>query len=430
MVCLDLLPRTIESEAFVIGFGGSQFMMRCFLALLLFCFVSLHSFGQNHWVSTWASAQMRSEAPSDPLSGGFNDQTVRNVVRVSLGGHTLRVRLSNAFGATLLVIGSVHIAIALKNGSIRRGSDRILTFAGSSSITIPPGAPMMSDPVDLDVPSLTEIAVSIYLPGKTGPPTYHALGMQTSYITKIGDFAGAEEIPNADRTSSWYFLSGIDVLAPSSSSTIVAFGDSITDGLNSTSNENRRWPDVLAERLLANRRYGNVAVVNEGISGNRLLHDTAGPNALARFDRDVLGKSGVKEVILLEGINDLGFPYVKALPFGDQKVTAEMVIAAYRQLIDRAHAHGIKIFGGTLIPYADCGYYSDDGEGKREAINRWIRTSGAFDGVIDFDATIRDSLHPNRMAAVYDSGDHLHPNDAGYKALADSISLGLIVGNN
>jgi lysophospholipase L1-like esterase len=373
----------------------------------------------EHWVATWMAA---------PLEGNsldvFRNQTLRMVVHTSIGGKRVRVEFSNAFGKESLVIGAAHIAISSQGAAIVTGSDRALTFDGSASVTIPPGALEVSDPVNLDVAASSDLAISLYVPDATVPATMHPLALQTTYISAAGNFAGAETMPYKWTALSWYWLTGVDVEAGAGTNAIVALGDSITDGAHSTPNTNRRWPDQLAARLLANPATAHLSVVNAGISGNRILHDIYGPNALARFDRDVLGRAGVKYLIVLEGINDIGFPYLSGA-HGQEAVTAQELIGGLRQIIYRAHAHGIKVFGGTLTPYEGAMYYSQQGETEREALNHWIRTSGAFDGVIDFDAAVRDPAHPRRFLPAYDSGDHLHPNDAGCKAMADAINLKL-----
>ena len=375
----------------------------------------------QHWVGTWGAS------PSDGATA-FSNQTIRLIVHTSVGGNSVRVRLSNLFGPQSLVVGSVHVAQSSAGASITPGSDRPVTFSGASSVTIPAGALVLSDPVDLDVPPLSNLAVSIYVPGNTGPATEHNLGMQMNYISTPGDHTGAADLPVSATAQSWFFLSGVEVKTTTPPRAIVTFGDSITDGYCSTVGANRRWPNVLAERVLADRSLRNLAVIDQGISGNRILHNglipVFGPDALARFDRDVLVQSGVKYVIVLEGINDFGH----AAPGTPEAVNADDIIAGYLQLIARAHERGLKIFGGTLTPYKGtifAGYYNDVGEANREAVNHWIRTSGAFDAVIDFEAAVQDPANPLQVLPAYDCGDHLHPNDAGYKAMADSIDLSL-----
>jgi lysophospholipase L1-like esterase len=373
----------------------------------------------EHWVATWMTAPM-----AGAWADQFHDQTVRMIVHTSIGGSRLRVEFSNAFGKRSLIIGAAHAALEAEGAAIQPGSDRTLTFDGSPSVTVPPGAPVLSDPVDLNVPALGNLAISIYVPGWTGPATTHPLGLHTTYVSGEGNFTAAQDMDSQWTTDSYYWVTAVDVEASPQSSAIVALGDSITDGAFSTPNANLQWPSQLAARLQANPATADLAVVNAGISGNRILHDVSGPNALARLDRDVLARDGVKYVIVLESINDLGFPHQRGA-HGAQEVTAQQLIAGLKQIIDRAHAHGIKVFGATLTPYKGAVYYSQEGEAKREAINRWIRTGGAFDGVVDFAAAVRDPKHPKRYLRVYDSGDHLHPGDAGYKAMAGAVNLSL-----
>jgi lysophospholipase L1-like esterase len=282
---------------------------------------------------------------------------------------------------------------------------------------------MLSDAVDLDVPKLADLAVSVYAPGDTGPASVHSLGLHTTYISPstAGDITGQPEIADAITSQSWYWLSAIDVMAPADAGAIVAFGDSITDGATSTANTDRSWPSVLATRLAANPATANLAVVNEGISGNRVLGDGAGVSALARFDRDVLSVAGVKWVMIMEGINDIGIGSRQGAPAGG--ISSDALIAGLRQMIERAHTHGIKVIGCTLTPYQGAGYASEAGEVMREAENNFIRTSGAFDAVVDFEAVTRDPANPKQFLTGFNNTDHLHPNDAGYKAMADSIDL-------
>lgn len=367
-----------------------------------------------HWVGTWSASP---QAASSPVE--FKGQTIRQIVRVSIGGKRVRVRLSNAFGADRLVIGAVHVALRSTGAAIAPGSDRILTFSGSTSTTIPPGALAVSDPVSLQVPALGDLAVSIHVVGNQVAATEHLLGLQTTYISAEGDFSGADSLPTTTTTESVYFLTGVEVDAVKGSRAVVTLGDSITDGYQSTADANRRWPNRLAERLDAQKGGSKVAVLNAGIKGNRILHDKDRSNALARLDSDVLVQSGARYLIVLVGINDIGFPGA---------VTTEEIIAGHRQIIDRAHAMGLKVYGGTLTPfqnYLPLIYYTAVGEAQRQAVNEWIRTSKAYDAVIDFDKAIRDPSNPATILPAYDSGDNLHPNDAGYKAMADAIDLSL-----
>jgi lysophospholipase L1-like esterase len=354
------------------------------------------------------------------------NQTVRMILRTSIGGRRARVKLSNAFGSNPVTVGAAHIDRRAADSSIVADSDRTLTFAGKASFTMMPGVVVVSDPVDIEVPALSDLAVSLYFPEDTGNPTTHATGLRPTYVSTEGDFAGRAELPLAGTTQQYYWLSSVEVSAPAEASAIVAFGDSITDGARSTPDTNNAWPALLAARLKANKATANIGVVNEGIGGNRLLTDAAGlagVSALARLDRDVLSHPGVKWLMILEGINDIGTLGAATPPA--TPVTTESLIWALQQVIDRAHAHGIKVAGCTLTPYEGAGYARENGEVIRDAVNRWIRTSGAFDAVVDFEAATRDPNNPKRFRPEFDPGDHLHPNDAGYKAMADSIDLSI-----
>ncbi len=361
----------------------------------------------------------------------LRNQTLRQVARVSLGGSRVRVEFSNEYGEHPLVIGAAHVALAGTGASTTPGSDRALTFGGRASVTVPPGAPILSDPVDLVVAPLGSVAVSLFLPEITPAATWHNEGVQTAYISGEGNFAGETDLKPAQVTMSRIFLSGIMVDAPPDARAVVTFGDSITDGATSTPDANHRWPDFLAERLAG--AGAKVAVLNEGISGARVLRDRMGDNALARFDRDVLSHPRADTVVLMMGINDIGWPGTILVPQGEPAPSADAIIGGYEQLIARAHANGLRIIGATLTPFEDTfrgnplfGYYSEEKEAKRQAVNDWIRTSGAFDGVIDFDAVARDPANPKHIRAEFDSGDHLHPQDTGYKAMAEAVDLGLL----
>ncbi|HEY7389975.1 MAG TPA: SGNH/GDSL hydrolase family protein [Bryobacteraceae bacterium] len=405
------------------------------------------AFGQEHWVATWAASPQETRTftppPAAPAGGAqsaparqpaftppitnFHDQTVRMIVRTSIGGTRARVQLSNTFGTKPLTIGAAHIGLRAKDSTIAPGSDRALTFSGKPSATIPPGAEMLSDAVNLDVPQLGDLVISLYLPGDSGAPTMHATGLHTTYISGPGDLTAAASLADAKTTAAWYYISGVDVAAPADAGVIVAFGDSITDGATSTVDTDHSWPSLLAKRLAANRATANLAIVNEGISGNRVLRDQAGANALARLDRDVFSQPGVKWMTLMLGINDIGRATGSA--FGAaEPVTADEVIGGLRQIIERAHLHGIKVLAATLTPYEGAAYYSETGETMREAVNQWIRTSGAADAVVDFDRVVQDPNHPKQIRADYNIRDHLHPNDAGYQAMADAVDLALFAG--
>ncbi len=353
----------------------------------------------------------------------FAAVTLREIVHVSAGGTQLRVRFTNAYGRDQLILKNAHVAISAGSDAINTGSDHPLTFGGSTTISIPPGAEIYSDPVTLDVSPLSDLAISFFLPSQImRAETYHAFADQTNYIAD-GDQAAAASLNQPTKTESWYFVDGVDVNFVHGSRSIVTLGDSITDGAHSTRNGNDRWPDVLASRLQADSSLQHIGVLNEGIGGNRVLNDEAGPSALARLDRDVLSQDGARYVIILESINDIGRLHHLTAP--EDNVDAQMLEEGLRQIVEAAHEHGMKVYGATLTPYQGAGYYSEQGEQVREAVNNWIRSSGTFDGVVDFDKITRDPQNPLQFNPLYDSGDHLHPNDAGYKAMADGIDLAL-----
>ncbi len=417
--------------------------------------------GGDRWVGTWSTAlvgrpqtpplpgppgpppfmrnacpapQAPANPPAVPPPGAtfgpqpfphFTNQTLRQIVRTSVGGSRVRVVLSNAFGNAPVTIGAAYIALRDKEDAIKTAQGSALTFSGRPSVTIPALATVYSDPVTLTVPSMTDVAIDLYLPGTTNTPaalTMHTSSFQTTYISETGNHIGAAKLPTVATIRSWFLLSRIDVVASDVAGAIVAFGDSITDGAASTPDANRRWPDILARRLLSAPAPMNFGVLNAGIGGNRLISEGtygSGINALARFDTDALSHPGVTHIIVMEGINDIGNARQNPTP------TAEDLIAAHKQLIMRAHAKGMKIFGATLTPFWGAAYYTDAGEAKRQALNEWIRTSRTYDGVVDFDKATRDPGDPKRLLAAYDSCDHLHPSDAGYEAMAAAIDLDL-----
>lgn len=335
--------------------------------------------------------------------------------------------LTNAFGTAPLSVGAASIALRDHESNIKAGSSHALTFGGKPSVTIPAGAVMLSDPVKIAVPAMGDLAIDIFFPNEmlaaTSPFTYHSNANQTNYISKPGNFAGSPEFPVASSQNSWYFLARVDVAAPARENAIVFFGDSITDGTRSSLNTNHRWPDILGQRLAAAKAAHGV--VNEAIAGNRLLSEQLpqfGINALARFARDVMDVDGARFIVVLEGINDIGMGRAGTAP------SAEALIAAHQQIVERAHARGLRAIGATLTPFEGAAYYTADGETKRQAINTWIRAAGAaghYDAFIDFDKATRDPANPGHFNAAYDSGDHLHPNDAGYEAMAAAIDLKL-----
>jgi lysophospholipase L1-like esterase len=406
------------------------------LRLMVFLVLTTAAYSQaagEHWVASWTTPQplirfqpagpRRAGAQAVPAptaaqsinARGFQNQTVRMIVHTSIGGSKLRIKLSSPFGSQPVAVGGAHVAIRAKDSEIVPASDRALSFNGKPGCTLGPGMVILSDPVSLTVPSQADLAVSLYFPGETGPPSAHN-GLHTAYVSPEGDLTGAPAIPDAITAPAYYWLAAVDVLAGSKASLIVTLGDSITEGARSTPDTNRMWPAVLSARLSANRKTADFAVANMGIGGNRVLRDGAGASALARFDRDVLSQSGVKWLVVLEGINDIGH--------GDtDPVSADDLIGAFRQIIERAHTHGIGVIGCTLPPYEGAGYSRPEGEAVRQALNQWIRTGGAFDAVVDFEAVTRDPANPKRLRADYDPGDHLHPNDAGYRAMGEAFDL-------
>lgn len=412
----------------------------------------------EHWVGTWATAVVarpqgpqgfgpfgrgpanQPQAPGQPGGqtperGGppaqgrgpvtpplnLNNQTIRQIVHTTIGGDRVRVVFSNAFGTGPLTIGAAHIGLRQKDSATVSGSDRSLTFSGAPTMTIPPGAAVLSDAASLSVPNFADLAIDVFLPGDVtatvGTVTMHTGALQTNYVSADGNHAGATEFPVMSTTPSWYFLARVEVAASERTGAIVTFGDSITDGTRSTPDTNSRWPDQLARRLAAQNL--KMAVLNEGIAGNRVLSDGAGVSALARFDRDALVQTGATHIVVLESINDIGLARDNPLPG-----VADLV-AGHEQLIARAHARGLKIYGATLTPFDGAAYFTAEGEKKRQALNQWIRTAKAYDGVIDFDAAVRDPNNPSKLNPQYNPGDNLHMNDAGYQAMANAIDLAL-----
>lgn len=380
---------------------------------------------------------VREAAPSQQLevAGGsrlhVNDQTLRQIARVSAGGNRVRVVLTNTFGTVPLRIGAAQVALRDRGSSIVAGTNRVLTFGGLAQPAIPPGALMVSDPVDMAVPDFADVVVDIYLPDDTAaarsPVTYHPASWQTNYVSARGNHAGAVSFPVATTTAyrrsdglpsaSSFFLSRVEVVASQPTGVLVAFGDSITDGTQSGLDRNRRWPDLLAARLAA--AGIRMSVINGGIGGGRVLEDGVGPNGLARFDRDVLAQAGATHVTVMLGINDIGNGGARPNP------SVPDLIAGHRQFIERARARGLRVYGATLTPFEGAAYWTPEGEAKRQALNEWIRTSGAYDAVLDFAAATADPARPTRMRPEHDSGDHLHPGPAGYTAMADSIDIEL-----
>jgi lysophospholipase L1-like esterase len=389
--------------------------------------------GRPNWVASWAASPM-SGTSSAQATTGFSNQTVRNIVYTSVGGNSLRVQLSNVFGSAPLVVGAVTVGAVLDGAQLVPGTSRQLTFGGTTSVTIPAGAQVLSDPLAMRVQPLEELAVSVYLPDATGPATTHQDAQQDNYIASGNHAGDSAAAAYTTTTGSWYYVDGLDVRSSTADGTVVAFGDSITDGYQSLVGSNARWPNYLARRLGALLGTHAPGVVDEGISGNRVLNYSScfGVSAQARFARDALSQPGVKAVILLEGINDIGFAGeadTGCFAPNNPTVTAAQIEAGYLDLIRMAHARGIKIYGGTLTPFAGSNpgyggnYGTANGEALREQVNNWIRTSGAFDGVIDFARATADPYDPLYLNPVYNSGDSLHPGDLGYEAMAAAVPL-------
>jgi lysophospholipase L1-like esterase len=372
------------------------------------------------WVSAWSAAPGQA---GPPLTG----KTIRQVVRPSIGGSLVRLRFSNLYGSAPLTIGPVRIARHAGESAIRIGSDRVILFSGKPTVTIAQGADVLSDVVALPVVALEQLAISLYVVDSGKETTWHGVGMQTAYITS-GDVTAAAKMAGSETDTSRYILSDVEVAGGDGARTLVVIGDSITDGVGSAVDANRRWPDALADRLRADPTLASIAVINSGIAGNRLLNDASepfvGPSLLSRFERDALSKPGVCWIILLSGSNDISASDMLDTP--KDKVSARQIIAGMKQLIDRAHARGVKVYGATLLPKAGVQkpfIHTPEAQAKRDEVNAWIRSSGAFDAVVDFERVMRDPERPDHLAPAYDSGDHLHPNEAGFKAMAEAIDL-------
>jgi lysophospholipase L1-like esterase len=381
------------------------------------------------WVASWGASQQIPEPQNALPSDDLRDATVRQIFRLSLGGPALRVRLSNAFGTEALHFTSVHIARPLSPSSsaIDVASDRPLTFAGGADVIVPPGAEFVSDPLEFAVTPLSDVAVTFHLELPPSRETGHPGSRATSYY-EHGNVVSVANLPDPKHVDHWYQISEIDVRAASGAATLVALGDSITDGHGATTNGNDRWTDMLAQRLQASPDTRNIGVSNQGIGGNHLLTDGLGPNALARFDRDVLAPAGVRWVIVFEGVNDLGgLARDGEVSPAEHVAQVQRVLSAYQQIIARSHAHHLSVYGATITPYVGSTYYhpSPLSESDRQAVNQWIRAAGHFDAVIDFDSVLRDPEHPDRLLPGYDCGDHLHPSPAGYKAMGNAVPLAL-----
>jgi lysophospholipase L1-like esterase len=376
----------------------------------------------SRWVGSWACSPQLVEPQNRPPDPGLAGNTLRQVVHMTLGGGEIRLRFSNEFGGTPLVLDTVHIALpAAGLGSIRPDSDRAVTFGGKASVTIPGGTLMFSDPIAFPIAALSDAVVTFKAGSVPAGITGHPGSRETSYLS-TGDEVSAATLTSPVTTDHWYVLDGVDVQARGGAGVVVTLGDSITDGRGSITNENTRWPDDLARNLAADKRYADVGVLNHGIGGNNILHDGLGPSALSRFDRDVIAQSGVRWVLVFEGVNDIGGSRA-AEARGQASDVVGRIIAAYQQFILRAHTHGLRIYGATITPFGKSQYASDATEAARQKVNAWIRSSGQFDAVVDFDQATRDASDPSQLAADVDSGDHLHLNSEGYRRMAAAIDL-------
>jgi lysophospholipase L1-like esterase len=385
----------------------------------------------GHWVTSWTAAPMNIWGPDAPLPGFFG-QTLREIARLSVGGDAIVIRFTNEYGTRPIRLDSVRIAHAGEDGRIEPLTSREVTFDGSPSASIYPGSPLLTDPIDLPVRPLTRLAVSYYSHGHIPVETHHFDALQTTYVSVPGDFVDAGEMIVQQESTSYYLLSAILTRSPTPPRAVVCFGDSLTDSYGSSPNEDRRWPDILAERLSGIKELSGIAVLNQGIGGNRILHNGRGARALERFDRDVLGVSGASHVIVLQGINDIVWLNT-VLAGPEQAVTAADLVAALQQIVHRAHLAGLKIMLGTITPFEGAlpdfpngGYFTADKERIRQSVNRHIRQSSSTDAMVDFDELLRDPSHPSRLHPKFDSGDHIHPSDAGYRAIAEAIDLAFL----
>jgi len=386
-------------------------------------------FAQTHWVASWATSPQVAEDENALAASELREGTLRQIVHFSIGGAQLRVHLSNRYGAEPLHFTAVHVAKAVAAGSARivTGTDKELQFSGKADVIVPAGADYISDPLDFPTAPLSDLAITLRVGSNAVWQTGHPGSRATSFLAK-GNSLAAEDLPDAKKVQRWYFVAGVDVATTADAFTMVVLGDSITDGRGSTTDGNNRWPDILAKRLQASAATQKIGVVNQGIGGNRLLLDGIARNALARFDHDVLAQAGVRCLIVLEGINDLGMlTHEKEVSEAEHEAEVRRVIGAYEQIIARAHAQRIKVIGATILPFVGSAFYhpTAKNEADRQAVNEWIRKH--FDGVLDFDKLLRDPAHPEMMLSAYDSGDHLHPSPAGYGAMAESIPLSMFV---
>jgi lysophospholipase L1-like esterase len=372
----------------------------------------------DHWVGTWGASPQLTEPRNLPPPPGLTSNTLRQVVQVSIGGEKSRVRFSNAFGNGPVTMTAAHIALSAGASAIKMETDNALTFGGKTSVTIPAGEMVISDPLDFDLAPLSDVAVTIRFDEVPNKVTGHPGSRATSYLQADASVS-AGDLSTSAKTLHWYILTGIDVEAGSSSAAIVTLGDSITDGHGAENDKNNRWPDDLSRRLQADKNLANIAVLNEGIGGNGVVRGGLGPTALSRFDRDVLEQNSVRWLIVLEGVNDIGGSR------GTNSPVAQNLIEAYQKFIDQAHAKNIRIYGGTITPFGGSFYDRPGHETARQTVNNWIRTNGKFDAVIDFDEAVRDPQNPTHLLPAFDSNDHLHPSVKGYQKMADAIDLKL-----
>lgn len=405
--------------------------LRIVALVLLSLFVSVVPiFAQSHWVGTWASSQQIPEPHNALPAGDLKDATLRQVVHLTLGGQELRVRLSNRFGTAPLHLSGVHIAkpVTLGSAAIAPGSDKALNFLGNADVTIPAGADYLSDPIAYPVVALSDLVITMHMDLEPAQQTSHP-GSRTTTFLSHGNLVSAPDMPDAKKVVHWYFISGVDVVAPPQTAAVVIFGDSITDGFGTTPDTNMRWTDHLIKRMQANPATQSLSVLNHGIGGNHLLTDGLGPNSLARFNDDVLAQTGIQTLLIFEGVNDLGGLAREAeVSQAEHDSLVRRMISALDQMISRAHANGIKVIGATITPFVGSTYYhpGPNTEADRQKVNEWIRTPGHFDAVIDFDKIMRDPQSPERLLPAYDCGDHLHPSLAGYAALAEAVPLELL----
>jgi lysophospholipase L1-like esterase len=404
-------------------------VLNCFMLAAAALGVARAQTTQQNWVGSWAASQQIPELQNALASDDLRDATLRQIVPLSVGGASLRVHLSNAFGTAPLHFSSVHIArpISASAAKIDPTTDKALSFSGNDDVTVPAGAEFVSDAVEYPMAAGSNLGVTIHFDVPPAQQTGHPGSRATSYLAH-GDLVSAVDLPDAKKIDHWYQLAGVDVIAPLNAAAIVALGDSITDGHGATTNGNDRWTDVLAHRLQSSLATQTVSVLNQGIGGNHLLTDGLGPNALARFDRDVLAQTGVRYLIVLEGVNDLGgLTRSGEVSPAEHVALVRRIEEAYQQIVMRAHAHGIRVIGGTILPYTGSDYYhpGPNSEADRQAVNQWIRTPGHFDEIVDFDKVMRDPGHPDSLLPSYDSGDHLHPSPAGYSAMGTAIPLAL-----